>query len=992
MRALLLVIVALIIYGSLFPFRFDLDSYDPRQLQNLFVFGIGGTRRGDLVANILLFLPFGFLAINVFHRSGKLSSWLVVLIAGGALALSVQVAQLIIPGRVPAGSDVTWNLIGCIIGALLGLSALGKQMSQLGETVEYPPIPVILAVLWVLYGLAPFVPSLDLQLLKDNIKLIISEPPDLVWVLQAVVMWLVVFHFLSSYAKGWFSQKYFSFLVFITLLLGFFVVGKVVSSDKILGSIIALGIWYAVRQRYSVYWLAAGVVVTVLLISVHPFVLRAQPASFQWIPFQGALTGSMAVNALSIFKKLILYGCLIWLLAECRMTLWRATASTAVFLLCCEIAQLFLVRTTPEITDPLLAIAIGITFFQYQKRTRSLVLSSHRNGLPAGPPPRTSSTLSSRSKVVHSSRPVERMAGDESSLSGARQKTTIEINLRGYQRDFLHDLASAGDRDVDSICVHLIHGAYASAVDSENESVEFETQDAGISVDRRNKHWTALSLSMDPNALEELAYLAERSGESESYTLRHLIEDYLNHDTKSHGAVATSTYRSGGKRSAHRQLMPLVVVFIITVAIIGLWLVSGSFTDKPSIVFSPSWSGKDATIIFDPHTHTRYSDGSLAPSELVALGKQYGCDALAITDHSDTVGSASTAQLAEIASLRQQYPQMLIFAGIELNMPSYAGREHVNVIAHPRIESSFIRQLGDIAQSSVRRVAGSTEERASDAPTLDFINVTGAGRNEVIVIYNHPSRKVLKLESSKTDILEWSENTGLITAIEGAPGHQNSKTLGSYSTYFSLKDRWDPVVAIVGGVWDQLLSRGFNIWGAIASSDYHNRMLDRPPCEFARTHISVADKTYDGVMDALRAGTFWADHGHILDQFHFSIEVDGLEQSIHPGSVVRVPSSEGLAFVTVSLQRGPGSQGKPLTVDIVSNCGDGSTSIAHSASLAEYETVETAFLPVFASGLDGQSCYMRARVRLSNSDEPDFLAHTNPIRIFLTDQGLLRRL
>ncbi|HFB65190.1 MAG TPA: hypothetical protein ENJ60_06575 [Aeromonadales bacterium] len=68
-------------------------------------------------------------------------------------------------------------------------------------------------------------------------------------------------------------------------------------------------------------------------------------------------------------------------------------------------------------------------------------------------------------------------------------------------------------------------------------------------------------------------------------------------------------------------------------------------------------------------------------------------------------------------------------------------------------------------------------------------------------------------------------------------------------------DRWDPVVSEIGGVWDSLLDEGENLWGALATSDFHNHKMDYYPCEFARIHINVPDKSSTGVLKALRAGS-----------------------------------------------------------------------------------------------------------------------------------------
>ena len=124
-----------------------------------------------------------------------------------------------------------------------------------------------------------------------------------------------------------------------------------------------------------------------------------------------------------------------------------------------------------------------------------------------------------------------------------------------------------------------------------------------------------------------------------------------------------------------------------------------------AIIASVPWADQYAVIIFDHHNHTNFSDGSLTPIELVDMAKSGGCDALAITDHSDTRGTASREQFDSIAQIRWRYPDFLLFGGIEINMPSYGQREHVNVIVDPSVEVEILPELRNAAEKD-----GATDE------------------------------------------------------------------------------------------------------------------------------------------------------------------------------------------------------------------------------------------------------------------------------------------
>jgi len=70
----------------------------------------------------------------------------------------------------------------------------------------------------------------------------------------------------------------------------------------------------------------------------------------------------------------------------------------------------------------------------------------------------------------------------------------------------------------------------------------------------------------------------------------------------------------------------------------------------------------------DLHSHTNESDGSLTPEELVALAKQTGLGALAITDHDTFDGYRKAIPSARIAGLD-------LLQGIELNTRFYPDGE-----------------------------------------------------------------------------------------------------------------------------------------------------------------------------------------------------------------------------------------------------------------------------------------------------------------------------
>jgi hypothetical protein len=412
---------------------------------------------------------------------------------------------------------------------------------------------------------------------------------------------------------------------------------------------------------------------------------------------------------------------------------------------------------------------------------------------------------------------------------------------------------------------------------------------------------------------------------------------------------------------------------------------STSFDQAPSVVASVPWAGNDADIVFDHHSHTEFSDGRLSVEELVTKARESGCDALAITDHSDKGASASKRQRQAFRQIRAELPDFLLFGGVEINMPSYLHREHANVIVDPAIEDRVLPRLRNAAERGVDDArAGDDGISLDEEFMIQVTSFLGHG-DSLVMIYNHPSRKDRDLNENYADIVRWNAvgEKSAFVAFAGAPGHQNAAEVGDYDPPIYTIDRWDPVVAEVGGTWDRLLSEGMQIWGALAGSDYHNSRLDRAPCAFARTHVAAESFSYAAVLKALRAGTFWADHGKILSKLEFSARVDGLATTVHPGSVVSLGGGEHPVIAHVSFQRRVESAGLPLKVEFIGNCRTGDTeTLAVEEVSPSLSDVALSLVPL-SPGADGKSCFLRVRVRLEIPGEPDLMAYTNPIRFVL---------
>src|SRR5947209_6812024 len=119
MRRLLLLATALIVYGSLFPWRFDFDATGDPFFVLLHSWPHAWNRFAlrDVVFNFVLYVPVGALVVLSFRRRGA-AALAAGAIFGLLLSGCMELLQAYVPGRDPSMSDVASNTAGAIAGAI----------------------------------------------------------------------------------------------------------------------------------------------------------------------------------------------------------------------------------------------------------------------------------------------------------------------------------------------------------------------------------------------------------------------------------------------------------------------------------------------------------------------------------------------------------------------------------------------------------------------------------------------------------------------------------------------------------------------------------------------------------------------------------------------------------------------------------------------------------------------------------------------------------
>lgn len=222
--------------------------------------------------------------------------------------------------------------------------------------------------------------------------------------------------------------------------------------------------------------------------------------------------------------------------------------------------------------------------------------------------------------------------------------------------------------------------------------------------------------------------------------------------------------------------------------------------------------------------------------------------------------------------------------------------------------------------------AAEFERRAAEAIAWLGAQKRAGVIDDAVVLANHPMR--LGIDSPHELRVWRDADPDIMIGMEGAPGAQGSAVgqysgpgdqRGEYVNS-PRPDSWpgypadayrpyggfDWATATVGGLWDALLAEGKPYW-ITSNSDNHLTVKDtwvtgdypagepyaslpsefdrwavlgkRPdpvdtgapqggsdfwPGQFSRLHTGVATRSYAGVLEAMRRGRMWVDHGHLL--------------------------------------------------------------------------------------------------------------------------------
>lgn len=356
-----------IIYGSLFPFEFKLSNI-PIEVHNLKSFLLCNycfkTSIGDIVTNLFLFVPFGFLGVRSMRSPFKpLYYTFIITLISIPIAHGVQLAQFFVKGRVPSLMDSICNIIGCFLAGLFGSISkfrfiFGKRGQELWKS-----LPLLIMICWILYNLVPFIPTLDFGEIKNSLKPLLLHPQfDFLNTIKYLIGWIIFSYMYKQYTDKDLKLKYLLLIITITLLSKIFIERRVIGIPHVLGALSAiLAIKFAEKKSQDPKILFFILLTYLTIDGLWPFNFHMhQYNHFHLIPFYGFLEGNLFITSYVMFQKAFFYASLIWILEQCNVRWSRATIFCVLWAATIEIAQIWFASHTPETTDPLLMFLIAL--------------------------------------------------------------------------------------------------------------------------------------------------------------------------------------------------------------------------------------------------------------------------------------------------------------------------------------------------------------------------------------------------------------------------------------------------------------------------------------------------------------------------------------------------------------------------------------------------------------------------------------------------------
>ena len=364
--ALAACVVAIILYGSLYPFEFSNRGGILQAVRYLFSTPVGSADRGDSLSNVLLYIPLGLFAARALRAYPASKRIPAVALFGGALSLVIEIVQFYDYSRAPELSDVAANFSGALIGAVAEPAVRPERFPG----IKWRPFAILLIACELGMWLAPFVPSLHAWHYSRALATMGNAVPfEPLAVYKQFVLWLALGALLEALAGAAFSRKALAPIAILVLAARVAIPTQSPVRADLIGAAAGVLLWTLVisRLRARVAIVAALFAAFIAIDALRPFTFLDAPRRFGWIPFASFIDGPRGSASRMFLEKTFLYGGMLWLAMETGMSRIRATLAVLALVVALRVAQMWLPDRSAEITDAAMVLILAAVMTIFEK-------------------------------------------------------------------------------------------------------------------------------------------------------------------------------------------------------------------------------------------------------------------------------------------------------------------------------------------------------------------------------------------------------------------------------------------------------------------------------------------------------------------------------------------------------------------------------------------------------------------------------------------------
>ncbi len=369
MLRIVIAIAALLIYGSLYPWKFHAPRGPDGPLEALlhsWRFSLNRFELRDIAVNIAIYMPFGAAAYVWLSPRRAAVRFLVPVLMAAVLSTCIEIAQLYDARRFTSSVDIATNVLGAALGVVLATTMV-KRGRATAIRIQQPAAALLLCC-WAGAILFPLIPDLSRTDVSQKLAAFFGAGFAPVPFYAMVTGWLLAARMLLAVTGERLRNSLFPVLSLV-LPARFLVLGLSAGWEFWASFFLAWLVWHAFLSRIRQHDLALAcmAVLSLAATGLAPFHFAKHPQPFVWIPFRAVFSTARETGFALFLGKAFLQGSTVWLFRESGIRLRYAAAGVALLLAGLEFAQRYLPNHVAEISDPLLCILVAWMVHRLQR-------------------------------------------------------------------------------------------------------------------------------------------------------------------------------------------------------------------------------------------------------------------------------------------------------------------------------------------------------------------------------------------------------------------------------------------------------------------------------------------------------------------------------------------------------------------------------------------------------------------------------------------------